>query len=258
MIRSPFELYNIGLAGYDIESYPSNMSDGEFKSYFSGLLKKHVEFDDNKCTITLSERFLIDRINEILKIPCKLINNDNSYSIIYEKSNSIDFINSLFTDDIKFNHFPNLKLYGSETPPVCRFKKMYDNSVKPYKSRESDVGYDLTIISEKKRINKKTILYTTGICIDIDHGYYTEIVPRSSIIKSGYILANSIGIIENSYRGELMIALTKIDDESPDIELPFKCCQLIVRKQNHAIFKEVDILDESLRDTGGFGSTNTN
>lgn len=254
MIRSPFELFNIGLEGNE---YPSDMCDAEFKSYFAGLLKKHVKFENDKCTITLSEKFILDRINEVVKIPCKFItHDDNLYSIVYEKSNSLDFIDEFFKDESKFSHFPNLKLYGNKEPPSCRFITTIDNAVKPYKARESDVGYDLTIIAVKKIINKKTTLYTTGICIDIDHGYYTEIVPRSSIIKSGYMLANSVGIIENSYRGELMIALTKIDDESPDITLPFKCCQLIIRQQHHAVFSQVDTLDDSLRDTGGFGSTN--
>ena len=66
-----------------------------------------------------------------------------------------------------------------------------ENAVIPAKAFEEDAGYDLTIIKKLKDFNSKTSLYDTGIKIEIDEAYYTEIVPRSSISKSGYILANN-------------------------------------------------------------------
>ena len=115
----------------------------------------------------------------------------------------------------------------------------------------------MSIIKKVKDINSKTALYDTGIKIQLDFGYYSEIVPRSSIIKSGYILSNNIGIIDNSYRGNLMIALTKIADDAIEIEFPFKCCQLIFKKQVFINLEEVRDrnLDETKRNEGGFGST---
>ena len=108
-----------------------------------------------------------------------------------------------------------------------------------------------------KTINKNKFGLLAISEIEIEEGYYTEIVPRSSISKSGYMLANSIGIIDNNYRGNLMIALTKICDYTPEIELPFKCCQLIIRKQISANLFEVKSNDftETERNEGGFGST---
>jgi dUTP pyrophosphatase len=148
---------------------------------------------------------------------------------------------------IHFNNYnPTLKVYKTD-----------ENAVIPSKAFEDDAGYDLTIIKKIKDFNSKTSLYDTGIKIEIEEGYYTEIVPRSSISKSGYMLANSIGIIDNNYRGNLMIALTKICDYTPEIELPFKCCQLIIRKQISANLVEVksDDFTETERNEGGFGST---
>ncbi len=141
--------------------------------------------------------------------------------------------------------------------PTIKIYKTTENAIIPSKAYEEDAGYDLTIISKIKDFNSKTSLYDTGIKIEIDEGYYTEIVPRSSISKSGYILANSIGIIDNNYRGNLMVALTKICDEAPEIELPFKCCQLIIRKQISGNLIEVvdDNLTSTSRNEGGFGST---
>jgi dUTP pyrophosphatase len=90
----------------------------------------------------------------------------------------------------------------------------------------------------------------------VNQGLYAEIVPRSSLSKSGYMLANSIGIIDCSYKGNLYIALTKIDNTMPDLTLPFRCCQLIFREQIHVDLEEVTSFEEQTsRGSGGFGST---
>jgi len=151
-----------------------------------------------------------------------------------------------------------LYMYNTKNPKIKVFKTTED-AVIPSKAFEDDAGYDLTIISKIKDFNSKTSLYDTGIKIEVEEGYYTEIVPRSSISKSGYMLANSIGIIDNNYRGNLMIALTKICDDAADIELPFKCCQLIIRKQISADLVEVssEDLTNTERNEGGFGSTSS-
>ena len=99
----------------------------------------------------------------------------------------------------------------------------------------------------------------TGIIAESPYGYYTEIVPRSSIIKSGYILSNSVGIIDMGFTGSLKICLTKIDDSLPDLKLPFCCAQLILRKHIHYISEEVKCIDDlcsSFRGNDEFGSTN--
>ena len=141
--------------------------------------------------------------------------------------------------------------------PYCNFIKTDENAINPSKSNWSDVGFDLSIIKKIKDFNSKSSLYDTGIKIQIPFGYYAEIVPRSSISKYGYILSNNIGIIDNSYRGNLMIALTKIADDANEIEFPFKCCQLIFKKQLYINLVEVTdrFTNQTKRNEGGFGST---
>ena len=61
------------------------------------------------------------------------------------------------------------------------------------------------------------------------------------------------------YTGNIYIALVKVDPSAPDIELPFRCCQLIFRRQHYLDLIEVDQpFDSTTRDAGGFGSTGTN
>jgi len=142
------------------------------------------------------------------------------------------------------------------TPPHISIFKDQPAAILPTKGHPTDVGYDLTVISKHKELTADTDLYDTGIKASVENGYYLEIVPRSSLSKSGYMLANSVGIIDPGYTGNLYVALTKVDKFSPRLELPFRCCQLIVRKKVESTLSLVNNFDHiSARGVGGFGST---
>jgi len=134
--------------------------------------------------------------------------------------------------------------------------KLNKNAIVPTKAHPSDIGWDLTAISVVKKLGANSTMYDTGITCCPPPGYYTEIVARSSIVKTGYILTNGIGIIDPSYRGTLRICLTKVDDTKPDITVPFRLAQLIVRKIENIDIIKVQELSETDRGDGGFGSTN--
>lgn len=140
-------------------------------------------------------------------------------------------------------------------PPTLRVVRALPDAVIPCKARLSDVGFDLTVVKKGKSLSAVTALYDTGIKVAVPHGYYTEVVPRSSLSKSGYMLSNSVGVIDPSYTGSILIALTKVDPDAPEIELPFRCAQLMIRKQVHAMVEECSSLDDTARGSGGFGST---
>ena len=74
-------------------------------------------------------------------------------------------------------------------------------------------------------------------------------------------MTNSTGIIDPNYLGSFKVALTKIDKTKPDIELPFRCCQIIMEKKIEfevEIIEDEEDLDETERGEGGFGSTGIN
>jgi dUTP pyrophosphatase len=207
-----------------------------------------------------------DNIKPIINDITTFLFNDNQYKIINDYVFiSNNYYKKIFLDKLYKNteitlltQFVKTKiLHNIEYKPTIKVYKSDPDAIIPNKAFNEDAGYDLTIIKKLKNFNSKTALYDTGIKIEIDEGYYTEIVPRSSISKFGYILANNIGIIDNHYRGNLMIALTKIAEDAPEIELPFKCCQLLVRKQ--ILTNLIEITDNNLsstqRNDGGFGST---
>jgi dUTP pyrophosphatase len=151
---------------------------------------------------------------------------------------------------------------NNDENPILKIVKVDNEAIVPSKNNYSDAGLDLTIIRESKRLNSDTMLYDTGIKLEIPNGYYVEIVPRSSISKSGYMLANNIGIIDQGYTGNLYVALRKINKDCEDLVLPYKCCQIIMKKQ---VYPKIIIIDDTnnaginmqntSRGEGGFGST---
>lgn len=146
--------------------------------------------------------------------------------------------------------------YTIKMSNIVHFIRDDERAVMPTRGTELSIGYDLTVIDTVKKFSEKTTLFDTGLKVYPPKGYYTEIVPRSSLSKTGYILANSVGVIDEDYRGRLMIALTKVDDSMPDLVPPFTRCQLILRKAEY--YKAVEAYDDfedTSRGSGGFGST---
>lgn len=135
-------------------------------------------------------------------------------------------------------------------------KKIRDDAVLPSRALSGDAGMDLTLLSVEKVIDEYTVMYDTGIAIRPPAGFYVEIVPRSSIVKSGFTLANSVGIIDAGYRNSLKVVLKSDKPNQILSPLPNKLCQLIIRKLYEVEVVEVHQLDETDRGLGGFGSTN--
>lgn len=267
---------------YELNTFPnlykSDSNNYLFWVFIRGYIEKSstISFINNipQCKIIFTnERFMNDFLFYI-NIPPNSVNkiNSNEFSVEYLSVNCVDLLGLVYKSKNKylynasfynlFQSLINWKIFISSDKfklDICKVYKTDVNAIIPSKGHESDVGYDLTIIKKYKDLTPSTILYDTGIKLNVDYGYYIEIVPRSSLSKSGYILANSIGIIEKSYSGNLLVALTKIDKEMPDLQLPFKCCQLIFKPQISLTIQEMtntNSLELTSRNNGGFGSTN--
>jgi dUTP pyrophosphatase len=143
-----------------------------------------------------------------------------------------------------------------ETNTKCiRFVIDDESAVVPTKAHPSDIGYDLTAIGVYKKISENITLFETGIRVSPPEGYYLEILPRSSMSKTGYMLANSVGTIDPTYTGTLKIALIRVDGKLPEIKLPFTRCQLVLRKAEYTEMVQVENIEKTLRGDGGFGSS---
>lgn len=203
---------------------------------------------------------LIDPSSMTLKIPelspemQEIIDNGGiQYTIengevIIKGNDYIDFVGKFNISGEIIKYIPNCL--------VSTVRKADEDAVIPFKTRMSDVGLDLTIIKKHKDVRKNVIMYDTGIKIEIPVGFYAEVVPRSSLIKTGWMLANSVGIIDNTYTGNIYIVVAKIDPDADELPLPYNGFQLIIKKQYFPLINLTTTdLPKTNRGDGGFGST---
>lgn len=102
------------------------------------------------------------------------------------------------------------------------------------------------------------LICPTGICVEIPYGYEMQIRPRSGLaLKFGITLPNTPGTIDSDYRGPLGVALINLSDEPYCIAHGDRVAQMIVAPVVQAMFCVVDALTETVRGSGGFGSTGT-
>jgi deoxyuridine 5'-triphosphate nucleotidohydrolase len=289
------DLYLVNTKYYDLSLFMNTICNSD-KNLLNNFMKAYIEKNGvilkNNIYIKVYNYNTLKQITEIYKTPHKVLkeevhNNpeknidlnkdyiDNEpYILEYKNSNMIDFLGQIYVNDKEVedfyinNYIYNFLNYGDnniESPPILKIYKADEKAIVPTKNNYSDAGLDLTIISEYKKLNSDTILYDTGIKLEIPNGYYVEIVPRSSISRSGYMLANSIGIIDQGYTGNLYVALRKINKGCEDLVLPYKCCQIIMKKQIYPKIIIEDLTKErkenilsTSRGAGGFGSTDVN
>lgn len=273
--------YEAGLAltdKYDFEeidpsSIDSNLVWHFIRGYFEG---NKASLNSAMRTVTHFPVFSMDtRKAAYLEKICNFINLPYIYSFDSEKllgrflvtgNNALDFLGKLYDKATEYDYSIKknysywcrygVSFFPSDVPnDVFVWSRTRTDAVAPSKERVTDSGYDLTIVDVVKKFHNKTTLYTTGIKVQPSFGWYLDVVPRSSIIKSGYMLANNVGIIDRAYTGEIMIALIKVDESAPDLELPCRIAQMIPRRIAHVDFVEVDDIGQTTRNDGGFGST---
>lgn len=218
--------------------------------------------DDNllykKAILNNEEYYKIEGINILEFLNGFLSDHDNFFlleRVAYEScSNELCSFEQLQSIRVSLS-----KYYLKNNIPKILFKKSDSNeSIKAVipERRIIDCGYDLTIIKFEKKLTENTYLYDTGIQLQIPMGYYIEVFGRSSISKTGYTLANGTGIIDPCYLGSIKIALTKHDLSTPDIKLPCKIAQFILKPFTNSFLEETSEFIDTTRGQLGFGSTN--
>ena len=138
-------------------------------------------------------------------------------------------------------------------------KKMKDNAILPTRGSERAAGIDLYANLDRDYIviaPGETRMFGSGIACDFPEGYWGMVVPRSSVgIKRHLTLPNNIGVIDNDYKNEIMIAFTNIGETNQIIENGERVAQMILMPYVLYDVIEVDELQETKRGLGGIGST---
>ena len=96
----------------------------------------------------------------------------------------------------------------------------------------------------------------TGLYLEIPAGYEAQVRPRSGLAaKKGVTVLNSPGTIDADYRGEVRVILVNLSSEPFTVEPGERIAQMVIARHEHVEWEEVEVLQESERGAGGFGST---
>ncbi len=166
-------------------------------------------------------------------------------------------LNSELQGDKNLIYDDALNVYKACPVVVNNLKvKLLNNTAKaPTKANTADGGFDLYIndFEFSKHGAKSVITYKFGIAVEIPVGYVGLLVPRSSIYKGGTFLANSVGVIDAGYRGEIMAKFYyEFGDTVADVG--DRVVQLVILELPRFSIDVVDALDSNDRG-GGFGSS---
>ena len=149
----------------------------------------------------------------------------------------------------------------SSTPviKIVRLRPDTDSDIPlPRYMTSQSAGMDLcAAIKEDLILNKGELtLIPSGFAIALPEGFEAQIRPRSGLaIKHGIGLINSPGTIDADYRGEIKIAVINLGAKPYTFRRTDRIAQMIIKKVYFARLEIVEELDETKRNTGGFGHT---
>ena len=139
-----------------------------------------------------------------------------------------------------------------------KIKKLDGAAILPTYGTPFSSGADLYALCAQSIVIQpgQTVLIHTGLAFEIPEGYGGFVFARSGLAtKKGLAPANKVGVIDSDYRGELMIPLHNGSGVAAVIEHGDRVAQLVFLPCPQADFTTVDVLSDSIRSDGGFGST---
>jgi dUTP pyrophosphatase len=99
-------------------------------------------------------------------------------------------------------------------------------------------------------------LVPTGLFIELPPDFEAQVRPRSGLaIRQGLTCLNTPGTVDSDYRGEIRVVLINLSAEEQLIQPGERIAQLVIQKVEKAAWQQVEVLEETARNSGGFGST---
>lgn len=138
-----------------------------------------------------------------------------------------------------------------------KVKRLTESAILPTKNKTGDVGYDIYADEDINRSSDKSETIKTGIAIELPEGYGALLVGRSGRTSQTPLRVN-LGVIDNGYRGELLVMNDILTNGSRKIETfkkGDKIAQLIIIPIIELEVTEVETLSDSNRGDRGFGSS---
>lgn len=141
---------------------------------------------------------------------------------------------------------------------TIKIKKLNEYATIPTRGSEYAAGYDLYAANTEMITipPHQTVKVGTGIAVELPHGYFGAIFARSGLAtKQGLRPANCVGVCDEDYTGEYIVALHNDTDMPRVIDIKERIAQLIVMPYLTVAFEEIDELTETKRGSNGFGDS---
>lgn len=139
---------------------------------------------------------------------------------------------------------------------TLRFKKVHPDAVLPSYAHPSDAGMDLRSVDDLTLAPGQRALVHTGLVMQLPPLYEAQVRPRSGLaLKNGVTVLNTPGTIDSGYRGEVGVILINLGQAAFDVRKGDKIAQMVIAPVTQPNIEETDVVDETDRGSGGFGST---
>ena len=139
---------------------------------------------------------------------------------------------------------------------TLRFKRVHPGAVLPSYAHPSDAGMDLRSVDDLTLAPGHRALVHTGLVLLLPPLYEAQVRPRSGLaLKNGVTVLNTPGTIDSGYRGEVGVILINLGDTEFLVKKGDKIAQLVIAPVTQPTIEETDVVDETDRGAGGFGST---
>lgn len=142
-----------------------------------------------------------------------------------------------------------------------KFKKLHPEAVIPFKNFDDDFCYDC-VATSCEEIAPNVYKYGLGFSLEIVRErknrlfkFDIDLRARSSVWKTGLVLSNSIGTIDEPYRGEISAVFYHVLPDMPIYKVGDRVCQIHVNRSVHIDFVESEELSKTDRGANGYGST---
>jgi len=136
------------------------------------------------------------------------------------------------------------------------FKRIHPDAVLPAYAHASDAGMDLRSVDDVVVPPGGRALVHTGLVMALPPMHEGQVRPRSGLaLKHGVTVLNTPGTIDAGYRGEVGVILANFGDAAFPVKKGDKIAQLVVAPVLQPSVEEIDVVDETDRGAGGFGST---
>lgn len=200
-------------------------------------------FDWNRCTIHCA----IARVPDLRQTDREfsdMFDSIHGAYLSYARNNDAEEEEEEVRLDSKTNHKMEIK-----------FKLLHPDAVAPEKAHPTDAGFDLVATSVSEDHIRGIVSYGTGLAVEIPEGYVGLLFPRSSVYKVQLQLANSVGVIDSGYRGEIVFKYRVVQPHIRRFSPGERVGQLLIFPVPEIAFKQAETLEETERGEGGFGST---